>query len=167
MQKDSVADTAINPDALHFSIGRVEAPHVADLDEPPPRRRLGDDDRQRLFRICRQGLFAKHRLARGEASHGEVCVGGVGRGNYHCVDPVVGDQHQRIGENRGAHCDSLSTRSVRIAESRERGPRSLLPQYADMFRTHHARADDADCEIHFTSSQRCSRHDAWIVSTRV
>ncbi len=167
MQKDRRADLAVHPDTLHFGIGRIEAPHVADLDEPPSRRRLGRDNRRGLFRRGGERLFAKHRLARGDAFQGEVRMRGVRRRDHHRLHPVVVDQRIRIGEDRGAPCEDFGARGHRIADRRERGARGFLAQDADMFRPHHAGADDPDGEGHLTSSQRPSRLEAWIVSTRV
>lgn len=92
---------------------------------------------------------------------------GVRRGDHHRLHPVVVDQRRRIGENRGVPCEGFGAGGHRIADRRERGACRFLAEDADMFRPHHPRADDPDCEGHLTSTQRWSRLEAWIASTSV
>jgi len=78
MHHDRPTDQPAGQRCLHLGIGRVEAPHEAELDEAPPGPCFGLDHLQTLFGGRGKRLFAQHRLARRDRGQGQRRMGLVG-----------------------------------------------------------------------------------------
>ena len=136
---------------LHRHIARIEAPHEADLHQPPAKGGLAGDNRQAFGGARRERLFAQDGLGDAQAVEHQRCMGLVRRGDEHRSDRRVVDQRMGIGmaaRHGKTLRDRRHARGVGVGHRDQFGPGHRACERCGVIGAHHARPDQAHSDGH-------------------
>lgn len=117
----------------------------ADLDQPLAQAGFGLDQGQAFLGACGQRLFAKNRLAPGEAGEHEIRVGFVRRGDEHRIDLGVIDERDALAERPAGAVGGgggFGPRRIGIEDADQMRTCDLCSEDARMVAAHHACTQD-------------------------